>query len=436
MEKQAKLTKAKEELRTKLVAAGDQPSPSKTQSRRARAKKTAAEKAAAAQQDPQQDHGHKPDHVTPDNEADMEEDAKPTAKKLPTAVEIKAMEDSLTSPKPLSEDWTPEAVVDGRPQAKAKEQVEDFRGELEDCEVFLEMGDRAAKMGIDLKITKSRIAELKKLIEKAEKKVPERVSAAELTLLQEKYLERHKEKQTRSRKAAAFARQTFVQLQLAQQAQIDHWTQKLQASADAQMLRQEEWEEREEELEERHQKTMSEFEHRITLAQKEPEGQDQEIAIMPAQQQSPASLPERQKAVFFEQTALDFDHSKLPEVTEEDLGNTAAASACANLYVLLTQWLHAGAAVPFTFAQLAKEAAAGAEAKALVLRLLGEQQALWYRSSPAEDNDLIPRQAVIALLSVLGSAKAKYESREEITTNAAATYARLAAQHQQRCQLW
>ena len=91
----------------------------------------------------------------------------------------------MTSPNPLSEDWTPEAVVDGRPQAKAKEQVEDFRGELEDCEVFLEMGDRAAKMGIDLKITKSRIAELKKLIEKAEKKVPERVSAAELTLLQE-----------------------------------------------------------------------------------------------------------------------------------------------------------------------------------------------------------------------------------------------------------
>ena len=111
-------------------------------------------------------------------------------------------------------------------------------------------------------------------------------------------------------------------------------------------------------------------------------------------------------------------------------------AACGNLHMLLTQWLHAGAAVPFTFAQLAKEASAGTEVKSLVLKLLGEQQALWYQDTPAEDDDLIPRQAVIALLSVLGTAKAKYDARAEITTNATATYTRLVEQHQQRSQLW
>jgi hypothetical protein len=202
------------------------------------------------------------------------------------------------------------------------------------------------------------------------------------------------------------------------------------------MVRQEEWEEREQDLEYRHQQTMREFEQRIALAQKEAEMQNQDSGAQPVQQQAPAAVRERQRPSFFEQTAMDLDHNKLPEITEADLSTTAVATACGNLHMLLTQWLHAGAAIPFTFAQLAKEAWVGTEVKTLVLKLLGEQQALWYQGAPAEDDDLIPRQAVIALLAVLGSAKAKYDAREEVTTNAAATYARLAEQHQQRSQLW
>jgi hypothetical protein len=144
----------------------------------------------------------------------------------------------------------------------------------------------------------------------------------------------------------------------------------------------------------------------------------------------------RHKLSFFEQTALDLDHAKLPELTEQDLSTATVVTACGNLHTLLTQWLHAGASVPFTFAQLAKEAWVGVEAKPLILKLLGEQHTLWYQGAPAADEDLIPRQAVIALLAVLSSAKAKYEERPEIMTNATATYAKLAAQHQERSQLW
>ena len=100
--------------------------------------------------------------------------------------------------------------------------------------------------------------------------------------------------------------------------------------------------------------------------------------------------------------------------------------------MLLSHWLQAGASIPFTFAQLAQDASAGAEVKELVLRLLGDQKELWYHTTPIEDTDLIPRQAVIALLSVLGTAKAKYDARDEIRNNASATSARFTEQHKKR----
>ena len=442
-----KLSELREQVATRAATPAAK-ALTKAQSRRQRAKSLKEGAKAAANADATED--VKP----PDAPAAVEQTSGPGATsaedpqstKTPTPKQIEEMEETLLSPQPLDPDWTPEAVVDGRPRAKATELVEDFQGELDDCEAFLELGDRAAKMGINLEVTKARITELKKLIEKAGKKVPAVASAAELALHQEKYLERHAEKQVRSRKAAGVARQTFVQLQMAQQSQIDYWQQKLQRTADLQMARQDEWEDRAQDLDDRHQQVMQEFERRISAARKQGDGAVQEPAVLPAQQQVPVAqqlnqqqlkvqtLRERQRPAFFEQTAMDLDHSKLPEITEEDLNTTAGASACGNLYSLLTQWLHAGAAVPFTFTQLADEAWVGAEAKTLVLRLLGEQQALWFQNTPAEDDDLIPRQAVIALLTVLGSAKTKFDAREEIRTNATATYTRLAEQHQQR--LW
>ena len=102
------------------------------------------------------------------------------------------------------------------------------------------------------------------------------------------------------------------------------------------------------------------------------------------------------------------------------------------LHWLLTKWMQGGASVAFTFEQLAQHAHAGAEVKELVLRLLGDQKVLWYHGSPVEDTDLVPRQAVIALLTVLGSAKAKYDTRDEIKSNATASYAKMVEQHESR----
>ena len=71
-------------------------------------------------------------------------------------------------------------------------------------------------------------------------------------------------------------------------------------------------------------------------------------------------------------------------------------------------WMNAGAAVPFSFQQLARESAAGQEAKEQVLRLLGQRRELWFGGEPAQDTD-----AVIALFGVLEAAKHQYEGMEE-----------------------
>lgn len=94
--------------------------------------------------------------------------------------------------------------------------------------------------------------------------------------------------------------------------------------------------------------------------------------------------------------------------------------------------MQAGAAVPFSFQQLSIEAQAGADSKMLLLRMLGEQQHLWFSDGPASDADLIPRQAVVAVYGVLEAAKIQYDGLEEAKKLAAASYAKLTEQHKKR----
>ncbi len=94
--------------------------------------------------------------------------------------------------------------------------------------------------------------------------------------------------------------------------------------------------------------------------------------------------------------------------------------------------MNAGAAVPFTFQQLARESAAGQEVKELVLRFLGDQRELWYTDKPAWDTDLVPRQAVIALCEVLESAKIQYQGLGEAEKAAATCFAKFTDQHRNR----
>ena len=414
VDQQTKVQSVKQELRAKLAEAGNTPEvpKTKTQARRQRAKKAAAAQADDAQVDP------KPMAETDEPTEDKTTDT------LPSPEEIKELETLLEAPKPLNEDWSPEAIVDGGPRAKAKEQVEDLKGELADCEAFLEIGDRAKKMGIDVSITKARITELKKMIEKADKKVPaQKATAAELALSKEKYLERHKEKGLRANKAAQTARTNFVLLQQAQQRQIDYWKKELQRTAEEQSERQDQWARREDDLLERHHEVLAEFDERASQMEDHVEENPAAAAAAPDQ---------RKELVFFERVALDFDPDKLPAMSKDDLDNPLVLATCGNLHKLLSQWLSAGAAIPFTFDQVAQEAIVGKDAKELILRLLGAQTELWFNGTPAQDSDIVPRQAVIAVHTVLTAAKQKYDSKEEHTAAAKTSFTKFTEHHQKR----
>ena len=119
-------------------------------------------------------------------------------------------------------------------------------------------------------------------------------------------------------------------------------------------------------------------------------------------------------------------------ISEEDLRQPAILSACGNLHQFFQQWVSAGAAVPFSFEQLSQHSAAGSEAKELVLRLLGEQRDLWFRDEAAQDKDLLPRQAVIAVYGILETAKSKYEGLEQAKAAATTCLAALTDQHKKR----
>ena len=378
------------------------------------------------------DHGKK-DSESPDSQTAEPAEVKDKDNKLPTVEEIRKLEDSLVAPQPLNPEWSPDAIVDGGPVAKAKEQVEDLKGELADCETFLEMGDRAKKMGIDLVVTKARIIELQKLIDKADKKVPaHKATAAELALTKERYLEKYKEKGIRAKKAAESARTNFVLLQQAQQKQAEYWRGEIQRTAEEQSKRQDQWAQREQDLMERHQEVLAEFEERANAM----EDQEEQPAVLVAspqanQAEQPPTNP-RQSPAFFELVAMDFDPDKLPTVPQEDLDNPTILAACGNLHKLLSHWMSAGAAVPFSFQQLAQEAMAGTEARELILRLLGSQSSLWFKDSPAADADLIPRQAVIAVNTVLGAAKQLHESSAERSALVKSSFTKITEQHQKR----
>ena len=209
--------------------------------------------------------------------------------------------------------------------------------------------------------------------------------------------------------------------------QVEYWQQQMQSTAENELKRQQEWSDRSDVHAQRHKQVLEEFDKRIAAAKAEAPAADPSLP-MP----STTLVNERAKTCFFETVALDFDPQLLPKISPEDPAQPGVFAACGNLHQLIMHWMNAGAAVPFSFQQFARESPAGQEAKELVLRLLGEQGELWFGGEPAQDTDLVPRQAVIALFGVLEAAKHQYEGMEEAKKAAQTCYAKFAKQHKKR----
>jgi hypothetical protein len=211
---------------------------------------------------------------------------------------------------------------------------------------------------------------------------------------------------------------------LAQKRHVDYWQQQLQATAESELTRQKEWNDRNDVHAQRHKQVLNEYDKRIAAAK----------AAAPAQAAPPPepATSGRQNHCFFETVALEYDADLLPQMTEEDFARPGALESCGNLYQLLSQWLQAGASIPFTFQQMAAVSTAGKDTKELVLTLLGDQKDLWFQDTPAADGDLLPRQAVIAVHHVLEMAKQRYNGLEEMKAAASTALTKLRDHHEAR----
>ena len=435
-----KLAALRKNVAARNADTGDDEKPAtKTQARRKRAKAVANKNRSPGEEDQDKKKEGEDEAMVAEEKDD---DASPKPEALLSAAEMKALEDVLRDPYPLKPGWTSDGVIDAQSGNKAVDELEELQAELDDCNTMADFGDRAAKMGVDIKVTKARIAEIERLIAKAEKQVTShRVNAAQLALEKEEYLELHVIKEHNAKKGALKARQAFVQLQLAQQRHLDHWREALQNTAEQEDSRQRLWAERQQLLQDRHSRVLKKYDARIAAAAQQGEALPQAAqAKKPEElQQAPVSAeaqqpetPWRERSVFFETVSLEFDPALMPQIGEEDLQKPQCLAALGNLHQLICYWMNAGAAVPFSFNQLAKETVAGADAKELVMRILGDQRDLWYKDGPAQDADLLPRQAVIAIFGVLESAKAKYQNLEQAKASAVTSFAHLTEQHKKR----
>ena len=438
--KHSSLLQAQKEVQAAVEARGaanvqpDQPSLSKTQARRQRAKKAAEQLKA----DGDKAVAPKPAAADPlpakaDMDCDAEkkkEDAGAVEDDLMSKENMKELHEKLKNPSALKEGWSPSQVVDSSSDdASAAEALEALRDELCDCEALLELAN-PGKLGLDVNVTKARKAELERLIRKTDRDTPgagpaeAAVTTAELELQKALYLKDSKDKQAFANRGAEKARQAFVTLQLAQRKHAEYWQQQLQDTAESELTRQQEWSVRNEVHAQRHKQVLQEFDKRIAANKAE----------APAQSASPPepATSWRQKPCFFETVAFEYDQDLLPQMTEEDFARPGALATCGNLYQLLAQWLQAGASIYFTFQQLASVSAAGADTKELILTLLGDQKELWFQESPAAETDLIPRQAVIAVYHVLEVAKLRYDGLEAMKASASAALGQLNDQHKKR----
>ena len=133
----------------------------------------------------------------------------------------------------------------------------------------------------------------------------------------------------------------------------------------------------------------------------------------------------RMAAESADQARIAFEAIVSPAPSPEELPELPTPSgsllgAYSQLYCLLGQWMHAGACVPFTFAQLEASSTAGPQVGALLSNLLGDLKDKWFDSAASEPSRVLPRQFVLFAFTALDRMKARLDFQQADTQSAAA----------------
>ena len=199
-----------------------------------------------------------------DDSSDMATEEDP----LPTDAQIAAAMKLLGNPQPLKEGWTPEAAVRDIAAEGATESLTELKNEQAACNKVVDLvSGGIALAGVDVAATKARLTALSKAIDKATKDVPTTaVNAAQLSLKKELYLEARTEKLGFVGKGAASAKENFEKARALHRRMEEHWTARLEAMEEEEVVRQEAYRERNKLHEERHLQVLAEFDKDIAAA--------------------------------------------------------------------------------------------------------------------------------------------------------------------------
>ena len=122
----------------------------------------------------------------------------------------------------------------------------------------------------------------------------------------------------------------------------------------------------------------------------------------------------------YEQTATGVSPENLPTFTCPTEEKQKAAIG--DLRFLLQTWMDGGCASPFSFADLMKHAAAGADVATVVKRLLGPLWAKWFVEDPNAHTTVIPRQAGLMILRALDALQLDFKENKEMKTRASQAF--------------
>ena len=385
---------AREEKRKKQQgsASGAAEEPTPKPKAKASAKKKATIKEEAESSD---DEG---DDESMSNSGDSEGDSE---EGLMSEEDIEALEEALAGPQPQRGNWSAADVVSHNAEdSEAAASRAELQKKLDNCLAGLQLGEGGADF-IDCKALKVEKVTLEKALAKASQATPTpKVSAKQLLLDKEKYLQRNGNNKGFAEKGAAKARQTFAQIQLAQQAHINAWTAKMEATAKAQLERQSKWDSHHAMILQRHEEVLREYDGRIAAAEKLAAAVTQ--AGAPVAPVSVAVHPSADTADRFLTAAVQPNELPTPEAVKDD----AKAASLQVLWGAIEALSTMPGDLPVSYVQMGTTAA-------LAKDMLGAE--IWVKYYPTKqvvDTDVVPKNLILRLSTQLSKIAEAYKNAD------------------------
>ena len=202
---------------------------------------------------------------------------------LPTEAQLTAAMKLLSKPQPLKEGWSAAATVDDTSQADASQELTALKAERDSCATVIAMVDGGISIaGVDVAVTKAKMAALEKAITKGSKDAPTvEVTAAQLKLNLVVYERERKDKLLFVAKGAALAQENFNKAWELHRRMASHWSARLEKLEAEEVERQEAYVERNTIHEERHELIVKEHQSRIDAAEKAAAAQPKQVAATP-----------------------------------------------------------------------------------------------------------------------------------------------------------